>query len=365
MRNLQNSSKFSNYTENMTPAEVAEQIYGIPYSKLLIEMMWSQNTDQWQSSWEKISESLKSQIQSYLLTNNHNLVEKVTKENAMNVSWWEFKWWDGKWIFQPGAPREVQKRDKNTRDFANSTPRELEITRDWTSEKIKIITKIVKDNDLAYLYTAIQIPKLYHKIPRKDLYVWKPFADHKDDRDFNVNLDRENPIDRDFMIIAQRSRRPNEIVWCGNWINARNNDAESTDAVRECLKQGMNPIDIDQLMLLWELIKDLLWEEYVNFIWHKADSDEPWFEDVRKKYQEIDNLLLTQFHYFDKDTKPKGWKQYVMRDYGVYLDKNLKPKGFLRGDFHSGNSAMGGVASVYLNWYLGRSYSCSGFRPCG
>jgi CHASE3 domain sensor protein len=29
---------------------------------------------------------IESQLQSYLLTNNHNLVEKVTKENAMEVS---------------------------------------------------------------------------------------------------------------------------------------------------------------------------------------------------------------------------------------------------------------------------------------
>jgi hypothetical protein len=167
-------------------------------------------------------------------------------------------------------------------------------------------------------------------------------------------------------MIAQRSHRPNEISWCEKWINARNNKADSTDITRECLKEGMIPMNIDQSMLLCELIKDSLWEEYVNFIWYKANSDEDWYEDIRKKYQEIDKLLWTQFHYFDQDEISEDWYQYVMRDYGVYLDKNWTPKGFLRGGFHSHsfNSSIGGVSSVGLDCWLSFSLSYFGFRLC-
>jgi len=356
-------SDFLKKTKNMTPQQVAEQIYGIPYQEAVAKILWSQDTVT--SSGERILETLENQLQYYLLQNNHNLVEKVTNENAMNVSGGEFKWWDGKWIFQEWAPREVQKRDEKTRNFTNSTTKELKITRDWTTENIKIINNIIKDNDLAYPYTAIQLPKSYRKISRKDLYVGKQFAKHKEDRSFNPNLDREQSIDKDFIILAQRSHRPEEIPWYEDGINARNNDTDTSDIVRECLKQGMAPMDIDQSMLLWELIKDSLGEEYVDFNWHGADSDETGYEDIRKKYQEIDKLLWTQFHYFDRDEKPKNWHQYIMRDYGVYINPDWSPQGFLRGDFRSDDSALGGVASVRLRCYLGYSSSAFGFRPCG
>jgi hypothetical protein len=281
----------------------------------------------------------------------------------MEVDGGVFMWENKKWIFDVEAVRDVQKRDEKTWDLSKAIKKEIEFERNGENEKIFVLHNIIKDGDSDYPYIAIKLPESYHNIPRKEFYIWKQFAEHEEDWDFNINVDRNQPIQKDILFFAQRSRRPEEVPWYSDGINLRNDSQEDTDIVRETLKQGMKPMMIDHNILLAELQKDILGEEYVNFIWYKADSDETGYGDIRLKYQKIDETFGTQFNYYDKDAKKEA-PQYVMRDYGVYIDKQGTSRWYLRGRFSSHNSTLGGVCSVRLGWSLGRSNSCYGFRPC-
>jgi hypothetical protein len=87
---------------------------------------------------------------------------------------------------------------------------------------------------------------------------------------------------------------------------------------------------------------------------------------LQQKLKEIEEEF--QIQYFVNTT---GSKWYLNREYSVYRQqKSWKRNGkdeyfawFVRESFNSGNSALGGAASVMLYCGLGLSRSHRGFRP--
>jgi len=129
-------------------------------------------------------------------------------------------------------------------------------------------------------------------------------------------------------------------------------------------------------IIMTELIKQTLGEEYVSkdFCWQNfnPESEDKKQQKLRKQRKEIEDIFLVHYEVNQKDNT---W--YLNRDYSIYKQQQPRDRtvwgktkkeyyaGFLRGGFGSGDSAVGGVASVRLNWDLADSRSGFGFRPCG
>lgn len=166
----------------------------------------------------------------------------------------------------------------------------------------------------------------------------------------------QQALDSDWLVLAKHNTKTDDGKTKVN-IQTYNTSAD-TDVVRECLLKGTKPMGIVQNLVLREIIKQWLWDGYVNFEWYKADSDEEWHQKKREMISKIDDYTeLNLWEYVDV------WngKTYVVRNWWLYRDKNNNLNAFIRGG-SAGGGCVGGVASLCLYWGVGDSRGDIGFR---
>lgn len=165
----------------------------------------------------------------------------------------------------------------------------------------------------------------------------------------------QQALDSDWLVLAKHNTKADDGKTKVN-IQTYNTSAD-TDIVRECLLKGTKPMGIVQNLVLREIVKQWLWDEYVNFLWNKADSDENWHKNIKKLIEDIDAYTWLSFG----DYTTLWDTEYIVRNLWLYRDKNNNLQAFVRG--HSADyGCMGGVASLYLYCGVDLSYGCIGFR---
>lgn len=207
---------------------------------------------------------------------------------------------------------------------------------EWTGLKIPAGIKKMKVADLS--------PELMGKENNK----WFP--------QMAMDVTVQQALDSDWLVLAKHNTKADDGKAKVN-IETYNTSAD-TDVVRECLLKGTKPMGIVQNLVLREIIKQWLWDKYVNFMWYKADSNEYWNQEKREMISEIDDYTeLNLWEYVDV------WngKTYVVRNWWLYRDKNNNLNAFIRG-YGADGGCIGGVASLDLYWDVGGSPDYIGFR---
>lgn len=191
----------------------------------------------------------------------------------------------------------------------------------------------------------------------ESLEMGKRLLAHKDN-DWFPNIDFTKKADKNWIVWStENSKKADGSLYTD--IPTKDKDA-TTDVVRECLQKWMKPISIVDTLLLGEIIKQWLGDEYIDFQGQKADSDEANYTDIREKIKKIEEYTGIQFNEYDTSTSTK----YIIRNRWIYKDKKGDDRAFLRGGFHSGGSAIGGVCSLRVDCALGNTPSRNGFRAC-
>ena len=186
--------------------------------------------------------------------------------------------------------------------------------------------------------------------------MWRRLLEKKDN-DWFVGMDFTTTVWEALgdWIVWEKSNRK-DASWAPRVNIQTYNASQETDVLRECLKDGKKPISIAQSLLLWEIVKYGLGDEYIDFLAYKADGDETGHEEIRKKIQKIDNYLGMSFAEYNAS-------DYIIRNWWLYTDKNGTPRAFVRGR-SADRGCLGGVASLSLPWDVGTSNGALGFRSC-
>jgi hypothetical protein len=124
-------------------------------------------------------------------------------------------------------------------------------------------------------YTALKIPSSVKEMKVLDLS--SQFMDKQGNDWFpqmDMNVSAWEALWSEWLVLEKNNTKADNGKTKVN-IQAYNKSAD-TDVVRECLLKGIKPMGIVQTLVLREIIKQWLWDEYVNFQWYKADSDQPW-----------------------------------------------------------------------------------------
>ena len=206
-------------------------------------------------------------------------------------------------------------------------------------------------------YTALKIPTSIKEMKLSDLS--SEFMNKENNQWFPqmaMYPTVQQALDSEWLVLAKHNTKADDGTTKVN-IQTYNTSAD-TDVVRECLLKWTKPMGIVQNLVLREIIKQWLWDEYVNFEWYKADSDEEWHQKKREMISKIDDYTeLNLWEYVDV------WngKTYVVRNWWLYRDKNNNLNAFLRG-YDADDGCMGGVASLNLNWNVDNSNDNIGFR---
>jgi hypothetical protein len=205
-------------------------------------------------------------------------------------------------------------------------------------------------------YRAIQIPQALKMKKIHELEMWRRLLEKKDN-DWFVGMDFTTTVWEALgdWIVREKSNRK-DASWTPHVNIQTYNASQETDVLRECLKDGKKPISIAQSLLLWEIVKYGLGDEYIDFLPYKANGDETGHQEIRKKIQTIDNYVGMSFGEYNAS-------DYIIRDWWLYVDKKGNPTAFIRG--HNADcGCMGGVASLDLDWNVDNSYGNIGFRSC-
>jgi len=227
-------------------------------------------------------------------------------------------------------------------------------------------------------YTAIHIPESIKNMKYKETHEVQQYTKFKDQERYPAFLTDEkldSSLDKDWLIQKSAPTYNADVTPHVN-INLYNNWNIKWDIIREVAKKWWRMMTITDNIIMTELIKQTFGEEYLtlDFCWQNFDpaSIDPEQKKLQQQLKEIEDTFLVHYPVNQKENK---W--YLNRDYSFYKqqkprdrtvwDKTIKENyaGFLRGSFNSDFSAMGGVASVDLNWNLVSSSSVLGFRPCG
>lgn len=286
---------------------------------------------------------------------NANLLQFISSRRRSLLEEYKSKWTVS--INWANLSVSLDERDKQTVNSIN--PDDVNII---NSKHINISWESIEVSELMInntAFVAIQVPRFLKGKRLRDTYIWKQLADNSDlPPDY---LDQK--IDNDYMIYWKTNAKDsagNNIVNISSY-----NTWAKTDAVRECMKLWFNTSNIVYEVILWELIKERFWEDYVNFLWTKADKDEKkddntfWYTETHPKIRQIESEFWIDFG-ITSDNFTSSW--YVFRDYWVYKNKDWKAYGFLRGHNALGG-AVGGVASLFLSWHSGDSNARLSFRP--
>ena len=199
-------------------------------------------------------------------------------------------------------------------------------------------------------FMAIQVPEFLKWKKLRETYIWEQLAKNSDLwEDF---LDQE--INNDYIVYWKTNKKDES----GDNVKISSYSIyEDTDAVRECMKLWFNTSNIVYEAILWELIKshDDLWEDYVNYLWKKADIYEDWHEEKIKHLDDIEWVFWINFNNY-------GYENCVVKDYWVYKNSSWTIKGFIRGSYDD-DGAVGGAVSLYLYFNSGNVDDSLSFRP--
>jgi len=228
-------------------------------------------------------------------------------------------------------------------------------------------------------YTAIQVPESIKTMKYQESHLGSQLTKFKDQDRYPAFLTDDkldSPLQKEWLIQKSAPAYESDAKTPHVNINLYNEWDDKWDIIRETAKKWGRMMTITDNIIMTELIKQTLGEEYVSkdFCWQNfnPESEDKKQQKLQKQRKEIEDTFLVHYEVNQKDST---W--YLNRDYSIY--KQQKPRdrtvwgkikkeyyaGFLRGSFDSGYSAMGGVASVFLNWRLDDSFSSCGFRPCG
>jgi hypothetical protein len=204
-------------------------------------------------------------------------------------------------------------------------------------------------------YTALKIPSSVKEMKVLDLS--SQFMDKQGNDWFpqmDMNVSAWEALWSEWLVLEKNNTKADNGKTKVN-IQAYNKSAD-TDVVRECLLKGIKPMGIVQTLVLREIIKQWLWDEYVNFQWYKADSDQPWYQDIREKITKIDDFLGINFADYNSNGD-------IIRTRWIYRDKNNNINAFIRGAGDA-DGCLGGVASLGLYCSVAYGDACLGFRSC-
>lgn len=304
------------------------------------------NVSQKKEKWKEHKEKIEQQCVEYLLNNNKKTVAKIKTTNSIEVEWWDIDL--NLTRDQLNGLSYLQESDIQIQKSENKN-----IVIDGKQETFATIHLLIRGIE----YTALQIPQGIKDKPLKNLIVGKRLLAHADN-DWFPNMDFSQKTPKDWIIMTTANMKDK----AGDLLTdiPTQDTSKSEDVVRLCALQWMKPITITDTIVLWEIIKYGMGDEYVDFIGHNADNDEQWYPEIRKKIAEIEKYTGFVFNEYDKDDD--GQDKYIIRNWGIYKNKQGNPQAFLRGRFNSDCGALGGVCSVSLGWGLDYTHSRYGFR---
>ena len=280
-----------------------------------------------------------------VVSENMNLTEFITSRRQSFLDEYKNNWTiNANWSDFPvnlndSDKREVEQLDSN--DISISSERTITIN----SENITVSEVLINWTE----FMAIQVPNFLKWKRLKETYIWEQLAENSNLPDSFLN----ETIDLPYIIYGKTN------VKDSSWNNKVNissyNPSADTDAVRESLKKWFNTTNIVYETILWELIKEHedLWENYLNYIWYKADKD--WHEEKIRHLDKIEEVFGMVFNNYADNG-------YVIRDYWVYKNKDWDTRGFRRGGY-AYDGAVGGAVSLTLNCYADVSSDYISFRP--
>lgn len=276
---------------------------------------------------------------------NKSLVDKLQQDGKVEIEWWT--------VASNLTTAQINNiQSLQDGDIVVKSSESKDIAIDNTTESM-----LLQDIDVKGMtYRAINIPSSLKTKKLSELEMWKRLLQKKDNTWF-IGVDFDKTVWElvwDW-IVWEKSNRTDATG--KPYVNIQTyNASATTDVVRECLKEGKKPISIAQTLLLWEIVKYGLWTEYIDFLAYKADGDETWHQEVRKKIEKIDDYLGMWFAEYNAS-------DYIIRNWWLYVDKQGNPQAFLRGD-RDGDGCAGGVASLDLLCIVDYSLGDIGFRSC-
>lgn len=305
---------------------------------------WGQSVASVSSSKEHANVSL----MQYITTKSKSIVDRLKKDGTVEIEWG---------IVESNVTAKQMKninpiRIFDVRNLEVATPKQITI--DGTQEELLLQSFTANERE----YIAIQVPKWLQQKKLCELETWKRLLIHKNDNWF-INIDFTKTVKEAIgdWIVWEKSNRKDSTGKPHVDIRAYDK-SQDTDVLRECLMTWTQPISLAQTLIVGEIIKYWLGEEYIDFLPHKADSDELWYQKIRTKIKTINDYLWMNFGEYVKTEK----KEVIVHNRWIYVDKEGSPKAFMRGysDLYGDKGA--GISSLCLNCKVRAPYADLGFR---
>lgn len=284
-------------------------------------------------------------LKQYIMIRNKATIDRLQQDGKVEIEWWIVA--SNLNITQINAIQAITDNDVIVKASESK-----DITIGATAESI-----LLQDIEVRGMaYRAIQIPPSLKTKKLSELEMWRRLLENKNN-DWFVGMDFNTTVWEALgdWIVWEKSNRK-DTSWTPHVNIQTYNASQETDVLRECLKDGKKPISIAQSLLLWEIVKYGLGDEYIDFLAYKADGDETGHQEIRKKIQTIDNYLGMSFGEYNAS-------DYIIRNWWLYVDKKGNPTAFIRGG-SAVPGCLGGVASLRLRWGVDFSYGRIGFRSC-
>lgn len=295
-------------------------------------------------------------LKDYIFMSVNRRIDKLNSQWQIDISWWSVS-------LNIDFVKSLSDTDIKVWDTIS-----IQISINWERvnfKKVSVTFRGLDQNWLELEMNWIEIPSQIMNMKLSETFLGNEMLYYVNNSKFvAINMDKKvSEFFREWLIVRS-VRNLRNIDWsffakpCVYFKDGEYIDPIYTDVLKECAKFWLKPWGwFEETIVLAELVKHWLWEDYLDFLARKGDESE-WTPEsrslIRTKLKQIAEFLGIEFDYVLEDI-PQSW--YMLRTVSPYVNKWGNVRSFIVGESHSelvGNkfiypSIAGPFTCMFLN----------------